>query len=266
VGRDSQLKSTWTRVGAFAIHTRYSISPETADRLPIVFVHGMGVSSRYVIPSANRLARLHPVYAPDLPGHGRSTKPARALNLDELVSVMISWMDAFDLRRAALIGNSFGCQLIIRLATEHPERVDRIVVQGPTMDATTRNPIRQFGRFLLDIPRERWWSEIFVNLPDYIRCGPRRLAGTFLTALSDRPEDSLPLISAPALVVRGRSDPIVSRAWATRVAKLLPHGTLIELDGAHTLLYSQAEAFVDAISPFLEGKGLGQRMVSSPPM
>jgi 2-hydroxy-6-oxonona-2,4-dienedioate hydrolase len=263
---ENSLKTGWTRVGAFKIHTRYSIRPETAGSLPVALIHGMGVSSRYAIPTALRLAATHPVYAPDLPGHGRSSKPPRALNLEQLADLLIGWMDSFDLQAAAFVGNSFGCQVAISLAARYPERVDRLVLQGPTMDAGARKPLRQLGRFLLDIPREHWWSEIFVNLPDYIRCGLPRLTGTFVTAVSDRPENKLPGIDVPALVVRGRRDPIVSHEWAARVADLLPHGRLVELDGAHTLLYSQAEPFVNAISLFLREERRDQRIASSPPI
>jgi 2-hydroxy-6-oxonona-2,4-dienedioate hydrolase len=44
---------------------------------PVVLVHGLVVSSRYMVPLAEVLARWFDVYAPDLAGFGRSEKPSR---------------------------------------------------------------------------------------------------------------------------------------------------------------------------------------------
>src|SRR4028119_2296736 len=46
---------------------------------PVVLVHGLVVSGRYMVPLLEELARSHAVYAPDLPGFGRSEGPAGAL-------------------------------------------------------------------------------------------------------------------------------------------------------------------------------------------
>ena len=47
---------------------RFAIDPERTGLLPIVLVHGLSVSSRYMVPVARRLAPHRDVYAPDLPG------------------------------------------------------------------------------------------------------------------------------------------------------------------------------------------------------
>src|SRR5262245_40295657 len=46
---------------------------------PVVLVHGLSASSRCMVPTAERLAVYRPVYAPDLPGFGRSDTPIQAL-------------------------------------------------------------------------------------------------------------------------------------------------------------------------------------------
>ena len=70
--------------------------------------------------------------------------------------------------------------------------------------------------------------------------------------LQDRIEDKLPKIVAPTLVVRGTADPLVPAAWAQRIVRLLPHGTLREIENApHTINYSAPDAFVPLIASFL---------------
>jgi pimeloyl-ACP methyl ester carboxylesterase len=43
----------------------------------IVLVHGLGLSGRYMLPLAARLAADHQVFLPDLPGFGDSSHPTR---------------------------------------------------------------------------------------------------------------------------------------------------------------------------------------------
>ncbi|WP_292510847.1 alpha/beta fold hydrolase, partial [Methylobacterium sp.] len=66
------------------VYARVSINPVPDNRLPVILVHGLGMSSRYMIPLARHLAPHFRVYAPDLPGFGLSDKPHRALTVREL--------------------------------------------------------------------------------------------------------------------------------------------------------------------------------------
>ena len=51
-------------------------------------------------------------------------------------------------------------------------------------------------------------------------------------ALADRPEDKLPNIAAPVLVIRGERDATTTRAWARRCAELAPNGRFEPIRGA----------------------------------
>jgi pimeloyl-ACP methyl ester carboxylesterase len=58
---------------------------ERAGGLPVVLVHGLMISSLYMVPTARCLAPHVPVYAPDLPGFGLSGKPRRVLSVPAAV-------------------------------------------------------------------------------------------------------------------------------------------------------------------------------------
>ena len=70
------------------MHACVSVDPAPAGSLPVVLVHGIGVASRFMVPIVELLAPYHRVYAPDLPGFGKSEKPAHALNLIELTDAL----------------------------------------------------------------------------------------------------------------------------------------------------------------------------------
>src|SRR5215213_12031128 len=119
-GRTEKLKSSWTMVNGLSMYARFSVEPRLESRPAVVLVHGLVVSSRYMIPVAERLASYYRVYAPDLPGFGKSAKPPRALDMPELADFLDAWMQAISLESAVLIGNSMGCQVIAHLAVRHP--------------------------------------------------------------------------------------------------------------------------------------------------
>ena len=235
------------------MHARVSKASEDVGNLPVVLLHGLVVSGRYMVPALEKLAPFYPVYAPDLPGFGESEKPARALNLRGLADALAAWMRTVGLGSAALVGNSMGCQVIAELALRHPGLVERVVLQGPTMDPRGRNAPRQIGRLLLDTLREPP-SLLPIEGLDLLRVGVGRSWRIFRYALEDAIEEKLPKVRVPALVVHGSRDPIAPQRWAEEVARLLPQGRLVVIPGAaHAANYSAPAEFVRAIRPFLDG-------------
>ncbi len=238
-------------VDGLPVHAHVSVDSVPEGGPTVVLVHGLVVSSRYMVPTAERLASHYHVYAPDLPGFGESDKPPHALNVAELSDSLAAWMREAGLERAALVGNSFGCQIVADFASRYPERIERAVLQGPTVDPRARSAPRQVPRFLLNSAREPL-SLGPVLLRDYLSAGFRRAARTFQYMLEDRIEDKLPHVRVPALVVRGSRDPIVPQRWAEEATRLLPKGRLVVIPGvAHTINYSASLELVRVVRPFL---------------
>ena len=131
------------------MHALASTSPVPQGSPDVVLVHGLGVSGRYLVPTARLLASHGKVFVPDLPGFGRSDPPGHVLGVPELTDALLAWMDAAALTRPCLLGNSLGCQVILEAAARHPERVDRLVLLGPTMDRSVRSVAAQVFRLAL---------------------------------------------------------------------------------------------------------------------
>ena len=245
-------KTTLTVVDGLRMHARVS-EDRAAGGPPVVLVHGLVVSGRYMVPLLEELARSHAVYAPDLPGFGRSEGPAGALDVAGLADALAAWMRATRLSAAVLVGNSMGCQVIVELALRHPDLVEKVVLQGPTMDPRARSAPRQMWRLLLDTTREPPFLVAIEGL-DLLRAGVRRSWRTFRHALDDPVEERLPRVRVPALVVHGSRDGISPRYWAEEVARLLPDGRLVDLPGTpHAANYSAPAQFARAVRAFLAG-------------
>jgi pimeloyl-ACP methyl ester carboxylesterase len=218
------LRSVWDSVGGVTMHGLVSAPLHST---PMVFVHGLGVSTRYMAPTMERLAEDFQVAGPDLPGFGRSGSPAHPLNLHELARALEEWLDVRGIGPAIFVGNSHGCQVIVELVTLAPHRALGLVLNAPTMDPAHRTVIGQLLRVVADVPREPLKLALLVAR-DYLRAGPRRLLTTLGHALADRVEEKLPRVGAPTLVVCGARDTVVTVGWASEVARLVG----IELPGA----------------------------------
>ncbi|YAF94088.1 MAG: alpha/beta fold hydrolase [Nodularia sp. CChRGM 3473] len=248
--RKGRLQSQYTIVDGLSMHSRVSTTP--ADAPVVVLVHGIVVSSSYMLPTAELLAPDYRVYAPDLPGYGRSDKPKHTLELPELTDSLCKWMDAVGIQRATMLGNSFGCQIIVEFALRHSDRIERAVLQGPTIDRHARTLPQQFWRLLRNSPLEDA-SQAPLQAYDYWQAGWSRSMRTLQIALSDRIEEKLPYMHVPTLVVRGKEDPVVPQQWAEEVVNLLPDARLAVIPGGgHTLNYSRPLELARVTHAFIE--------------
>jgi pimeloyl-ACP methyl ester carboxylesterase len=99
----------------------------------ILLLHGYPASShmfRNLIPA---LADQFHLVAPDYPGFGYSSMPSMDefdYTFDRFAEVMASFMDAIGLQRYSLYLMDYGAPIGFRLATQHPERVETLIVQN----------------------------------------------------------------------------------------------------------------------------------------
>ncbi|HEU5440735.1 MAG TPA: alpha/beta hydrolase [Ktedonobacterales bacterium] len=251
-GARPPLAEVWTTVAGRRIFARINAQAAPPEQPPIVLVHGLGVSGRYLVPTARLLAAHYPVYLPDLPGFGRSAKAGGYHGIQELADLLLAWMDTWQLDRAVLLGNSLGCQIIAHAAARHPERIAAAILTNPTVDPASLPTARILTRFLRAIPHEPLSLAAIVAC-DYLTAGPLRMARSGVSMLRDRVQTRLPQMPMPTLVVRGEHDSIVSRAWAQEVTSLLPNGRLVELPGGcHGICYDAAPQLAATVCAFLE--------------
>ena len=247
-----KIESIWTEVEGWRIHARRSAAPSPQGIPPIVLVHGLGMSHRYMMPTFKSLARHATVYAPDLPGFGRSDKPPQTLDVPELARALIGWLEANELRDTVLLGNSFACQIIAELALCRPDLARALVLVAPTVDRHARSVREQLIRLTFDALHEPF-SLVPLALYEYFFIvGFSRALQTLRFALADRIEDKLPRVAVPTLVVRGDRDPLVPQQWTEEVTGLLPQARLVVIPhAAHAVNYDAPEELAREVLGFL---------------
>ncbi len=235
----SRLESRWTSVNGRILHSRSSDSV-AGDNLPFVLIHGLVISSLYMIPLAECIALEHPVHALDLPGFGRSESPSQVLTIPQIADWIIAWMSAMDIHCCHLVANSLGCEISAQIAVNAPERVATLTLIGPTIDPQAHALGIQISRLVRDAlhePIRLWMNWIF----DFFRAGFRRAIGTTREMLRNYIERQLPRITAPTLVLRGETDPTVPQSAALFMTQLLTHGGLFVIAGApHCVHYTNS--------------------------
>ena len=132
---------------------------------PLLMIHGSGpgVSAwanwRLSLPVLSQRCR---VIAPDMVGFGYSDRPeGHRYTVDHWVAQAVGVLDALEIERADVVGNSFGGALSLALAIRHPQRVRRLVLMGaagvpfditPGLDAVWGyEPSLKTMRSLLDV-------------------------------------------------------------------------------------------------------------------
>lgn len=131
------LKSRMVSFGRRSIHLT-----EAGEGFPVIMLHGGGPGASGMSNYSRNvevLARQFRVLVPDMQGYGRSSKGLdRDDPFGDLADAMFGLMDALQIRRAHLVGNSLGGACALRMALEQPARVAALVLMGPGGVNTTR--------------------------------------------------------------------------------------------------------------------------------
>jgi pimeloyl-ACP methyl ester carboxylesterase len=110
--------------------------PGSSDRVPFLLVHGLSSNARLWDRVGVHLAEAgHPAYAVDLRSHGESDQPEAGYDTATAAEDLNALAAALDLPPAVVVGQSWGGNVVVSLAAEHPERVGALaLVDGGWID------------------------------------------------------------------------------------------------------------------------------------
>jgi pimeloyl-ACP methyl ester carboxylesterase len=247
-------------VGGRLLHCRRSTG---GSDVPVVHIHGFGISGAYLMPTARILARRRVNVVPDLPGYGRSARREHVLDIPELAEALVAVLDLLSIERAVLVGNSMGCPVGLEVAHAAPERVDRLVLVSPAGGVQNQPLTRALGQLAKDVARES--PKMFpVALPDYVRFGPLNGLRLFRELTLFPSLERLVHTPVPTLAVIGVRDPLMPPPDRVReVARLAPQRVTVAVieQAAHAVNFSHPVELAGTIEAWLDDElGSGARL------
>lgn len=234
----------------------YRQSDPVADALPIVHVHGFAISGAYLMPTARMLASRATNLVPDLPGYGKSENWDYTLGIPALALALLKILDALELDRVVLVGNSMGCPVSLEVAHAAPDRVDRVVLVSPAGGVHNQGLGRAVRQLAIDGARENR-KMARVAVPDYLRFGPVNTFHLFSEMTRFPSLERLLKSPVPTLAVIGSKDPLMPPPVRVREVSRLAsdHTTVALIEGAaHAINFSHPGELSHVISSWLDGR------------
>lgn len=246
---------------------------------PVVLIHGSGpgVTSyanwRVVLPA---LAENFRVLAPDMVGFGFTERPANIeYGLQTWADQVVGLMDTLELPTAHMVGNSFGGAIALRIATQHPDRVGKLVLMGsmgvpfPITEGLERvwgyEPSFENMRKVLDVfaySRDLVNDELAeVRYRGSIQPGFQESFAAMFPAPRQRwveamctPEDEIRRLPHRTLIVHGREDQVIPVQTSLRLMELIDNADLSVFSHCgHWSMIERTEDFNRNVSEFFSG-------------
>jgi pimeloyl-ACP methyl ester carboxylesterase len=248
-------------------------APSPEGRAPILYVHGSPGNSDDWLPFLERTGGI----APDLPGFGRSGKPAHFdYSIEGYANALEAFLAEREIDRYALVVHDWGAAALA-LAQRAPERVERLVIMDAVplvsgyrwhrlariwraplagelfMGLSSRWAFKRLAREGLAQPPS---DELIDSVWDHFDHGTQRailkLYRSAPPSLLERAGDRLGELRSPALVLWGEDDPYLGVEFAPRFADALGGDTRVEvLAGVRHWPWVDDPGVIDTVADFL---------------
>jgi pimeloyl-ACP methyl ester carboxylesterase len=219
-------------------------------------------------PFLEALAHDHHVVAPRLPGTGQTTGDDGILDIHDLIYYLLDFLDEMGIEDADLVGHSLGGMIAAELAAVQPRRFRRVVLIAPAGLWNDAYPNEDFFVYR-QMPQEmavRAFHDPGALPQPPAPTDPEAIKAMMVTQARNMtvaakylwpvPDKGLKKrahrISAPTLILWGKSDRIVAPQYANDFARLIPNATVKLFDrSGHMPQIEQRDETVAAIREFL---------------
>jgi pimeloyl-ACP methyl ester carboxylesterase len=242
------------------------------DGMPVLMLHGWSDSWRSFEPVLDHLPAGVRAIAATQRGHGDADRPVEGYAPADFAADAVALLDSLEIERAVVVGHSMGAWVAERIALDHPDRVDGVVLAGAIgpVDANPATPellelvsgfadpvdpdfVREFQLSTTERPLPAGQLDVFVaeslKLP----------ARVWRAAAEGFPRGDfygeLTAIAAPALLIWGDRDAISPRAEQDRLAEAIPGARLSVYEGTgHAVHWEEPERFAADVAAFVTAR------------
>ena len=252
--RGTAFSQGWVNAGG--INTRY-LHAGSDDKPALIMLHGVGGHAEAYVRNLKSHAEHFSVWAVDMVGHGWTDPATVDLEIPQYIEHIIAFMEAVGIKKATFSGESLGGWVAARMAIDHPERVERLVLNtagGSQADPkvmerlkslslqATADPSWEFIKarveWLMADKRKAYDDLVATRQAIYARPGMKEgmKHNMILQEMEVRQRnmlyaDDYARIKAPTLVVWTSDDPTADVSEGRRMASMIPGALFTVIDG-----------------------------------
>lgn len=217
---------------------------EKGNGCPFIFLHGNGESSDYFKGQTDVFAQWYHVFAIDTRGHGKTPRGDKPFTIRQFTDDLLRFMDEHQIEKAHLLGFSDGGNIAMVFAMKHPERVDRLILNGANLNA---GGVKRSVQIPIEIGYRI--ARLFSKKSTSAKLNAEML-GLMVNDPNIKPEE-LKAIRARTLVIAGTKD-MICKAHTRLIAKSIPNSQLVILEGDHFIANKNPEEFNRAVLDFMK--------------
>lgn len=216
---------------------------EKGSGFPLILLHGNGEDGSYFVHQMEPFAKHFRVIALDTRGHGQTPRGDAPFTIRQFAEDLLAFMDRLGIGKAHILGFSDGGNIAMIFAMTHPERVEKLILDGANLDASG-------VKGSIQIPIEIGYriAKLFARRDPQAR-KKAELLGLMVNDPQVKPE-ALSRIQSPTLVVAGDKD-MIKDAHTRLIARSIPGAELAILPGSHFVANRNPEAFNEVVLRFL---------------
>lgn len=210
----------------------------------LILLHGNSENCDYFQGQTDEFARFFHVYAIDTRGHGKTPRGNAPFTIRQFADDLLDFMDAHQIGKAHLLGFSDGGNIAMIFAMKHPDRVNRLILNGANLDA-------KGVKSSVQIPIEIGYriAKIFARISQTAKLNAERLG--LMVNDPNVPSEELVKIQAKTLVIAGTND-MIKDEHTRLIAQSIPDAQLVILEGNHFIANKCPQAFNEAVLKFLK--------------
>jgi len=257
------IRSNRIRVGELDVHYFSGGQGE-----PLVFIHGGGAGADGWLPNMSQLCEHYSIYAPDLPGFGRSQPMDGDCGISEFVDFLEGFIHKLGLERFHLVGHSVGGGIALHYALKFPHKIGKLVLVssmylGKEIAMWVRILsssvfLRSLGVAVTAILEAVKWLVNLVYAPlKFVNPLPQAKIdlGKSIATLEEQATvvmGQLSELMMPTLLVWGANDNIVPVSNAYAATRLIPDCQLHVFEGCgHSVYKQKVKEFSHLLTKFL---------------
>jgi len=217
---------------------------EQGEGKPLVLLHGNGEDSSYFVHQLEHYGKMRRVIAIDTRGHGQTPRGNAPFTIRQFAEDLYEFLQEHGLEKVDLLGFSDGGNIAMIFAMNHPEMVDKLILNGANL---TGRGVK--SRVQIPIIIGYYVARLFAK-----RSKEAKAHAELLGLMVKDPNisvEELKKITAPTLVIAGSNDMIRQR-HTELIGRSIPNGKTIIIEGNHFIANENANGFHRVVDEFLK--------------